>query len=129
MITHDLGIVADMCDRINVMYGSQIMETGPTDDIFYHTAHPYTSSLLKCLPEKAVMEKRRRLLPIKGAPVDLMMLPAGCAFASRCESCMNLCLKRRPDLAGVNGRDNHYSCCWLTSLSSSALSQGGQGNE
>jgi oligopeptide transport system ATP-binding protein len=117
MITHDLGIVADMCDRISVMYGSQIMETGPTDDVFYHTAHPYTISLLKCLPEKAVMERRKRLSPIKGAPVDLMMLPAGCAFASRCDNCMNLCIKRRPELSAVNGREGHYSCCWLTMLS------------
>jgi oligopeptide transport system ATP-binding protein len=117
MITHDLGIVADMCDRINVMYGSQIMETGPTDDIFYRTAHPYTASLLKCLPEKAVMEKRRRLSPIKGTPVDLMMLPSGCAFASRCDACMNLCIKRRPELSAVEGREGHGSRCWLTLLS------------
>jgi oligopeptide transport system ATP-binding protein len=125
MITHDLGIVADMCDRISVMYGSQIMETGPTDDVFYRTAHPYTVSLLKCLPEKAVMERRKRLSPIKGAPVDLMMLPAGCAFASRCDSCMNLCIKRRPELSAVEappgGRGGHYSCCWLTMLSPGGL--------
>jgi oligopeptide transport system ATP-binding protein len=117
MITHDLGIVADMCDRVSVMYGSQIMETGFTDDIFYNTAHPYTVSLLKCLPEKAVMERRKRLSPIKGAPVDLMMLPPGCAFASRCDSCMNLCIKRRPELSAVNEGGGHYSCCWLTMLS------------
>jgi oligopeptide transport system ATP-binding protein len=119
MITHDLGIVADMCDRISVMYGSQIMETGPTDDVFYHTAHPYTASLLQCLPERAVMEKRKRLSPIKGSPVDLMMLPSGCAFASRCDSCMNLCIKRRPELSAVKGANQgrHYSCCWLTMLS------------
>jgi oligopeptide transport system ATP-binding protein len=116
MITHDLGIVADMCDRVNVMYGSQIMETGPTDDVFYRTAHPYTASLLKCLPEKAVMEKRRRLSPIKGAPVDLMMLPAGCAFASRCDDCMKLCIKRRPELYAAEGREDHRSRCWLTAL-------------
>jgi oligopeptide transport system ATP-binding protein len=119
MITHDLGIVADMCDRVNVMYGSQIMETGPTDAIFYNTAHPYTLSLLKCLPERAVMEKRKRLSPIKGAPVDLMMLPEGCAFASRCDSCMNLCIKRRPELSAAGGREGHWSCCWLTALSGS----------
>jgi oligopeptide transport system ATP-binding protein len=116
LITHDLGIVADMCDRINVMYGSQIMETGFTDDLFYKAAHPYTRSLLGCLPEKAVMEKQKRLKPIKGAPVDLMMLPGGCVFAARCNYCMNLCLKQRPRLAGAPGEDNHQSCCWLTML-------------
>ncbi|GHU59023.1 ABC transporter ATP-binding protein [Spirochaetia bacterium] len=122
MITHDLGIVADMCDRINVMYGSQIMESGRTDDLFYHTAHPYTQSLLRCLPETAVMEKRKRLVPIKGSPIDLMMLPAGCAFASRCDKCMNLCLKRRPLLSEVADQGGHASCCWLT-----MLKQDGQG--
>jgi oligopeptide transport system ATP-binding protein len=116
IITHDLGIVADMCDRINVMYGSQIMETGLTDDLFYKTAHPYTRSLLACLPEKAVMEKQKRLKPIKGAPVDLMMLPGGCAFAARCDHCMNLCIKRRPELAAAPGEEGHRSCCWLTML-------------
>jgi oligopeptide transport system ATP-binding protein len=119
MITHDFGIVADMCDRISVMYGSQIMETGPTDEVFYRTAHPYTASLLRCLPERAVMEKRKRLSPIKGSPVDLMMLPPGCAFASRCDDCMNLCIKRRPELSAVRGadREDHFSRCWITALS------------
>jgi oligopeptide transport system ATP-binding protein len=116
LITHDLGIVADLCDRVNVMYGSQIMESGVTDDLFYQTAHPYTQSLLRCLPEKAVMEKRKRLEPIPGAPVDLMMLPQGCAFASRCTRCMNLCLARRPDLSEIDGQAGHTSRCWLSAL-------------
>jgi oligopeptide transport system ATP-binding protein len=130
MITHDLGIVADMCDRINVMYGSQIMETGVTDDLFYHTAHPYTQSLLRCLPETAVMEKRKRLVPIKGSPVDLMMLPQGCAFASRCEHCMGVCITRRPLLSEVSGQSGHASCCWLTMLNQDGqalFSTGGTG--
>ena len=114
MITHDLGIISDLCDRVNVMYGSQIMESGTLDDIFYRTAHPYTQGLLKCLPEVAIEEGRTRLDPIPGSPVDLMMLPQGCAFASRCEHCMKLCIARRPQL--FEASDGHYSRCWLTAL-------------
>lgn len=114
MITHDLGIVADMCHRVNVMYGSQIMESGMLDDIFYRTAHPYTEGLLKCLPEKAIEEGQKRLVPIGGSPVDLMMLPAGCAFASRCGNCMKLCISRRPPLTEVS--KGHFSRCWLSAL-------------
>jgi oligopeptide transport system ATP-binding protein len=114
LITHDLGIVADMCDRINVMYGSQLMETGTLDDLFYKTAHPYTKALMRCLPEVAAFEGRDTLQPIAGSPVDLMMLPPGCAFASRCDYCMNLCLKRQPELIGIGG--GHYCRCWRAAL-------------
>ena len=114
MITHDLGIVSDLCDRVNVMYGSQVMETARTDDLFYHTSHPYTAGLLRCLPESAQNAESKRLVPIAGSPVDVMMLPEGCAFSARCESCMKLCLKRRPELTQVG--DGHYSRCWLAAL-------------
>ena len=114
MITHDLGIVADMCNRVNVMYGSQIMESGTLDDIFYRTAHPYTQGLMKCLPEKAIDEGQKRLVPIGGTPVDVMMLPEGCAFASRCTSCMKLCIARRPPLTEMS--EGHLSRCWLSAL-------------
>ncbi len=114
LITHDLGIVADLCDRIHVMYGSRIMESGKLDDIFYETAHPYTKGLLKCLPETAILEGRTRLEPIAGAPVDLMMMPKGCVFASRCEHCMDLCLKRAPVLHEIS--DGHRSYCWRSML-------------
>ena len=96
MITHDLGIVSDLCDRVNVMYGSQIMESGTVDDLFYRTSHPYTRGLLRCLPESVQNLEDKRLHPITGSPVDLMMLPAGCAFSARCDDCMKLCLNRRP---------------------------------
>ncbi|MDR1061340.1 MAG: ABC transporter ATP-binding protein [Clostridiales bacterium] len=115
LITHDLGIVADLCDRVNIMYGSQIMEAGATDDIFYRTAHPYTRGLLNCLPEAAAMRGKKRLVPIAGAPVDLMMLPEGCVFAARCAYCMNVCLKRRPVPADVEG-ERHTSRCWRAML-------------
>ena len=114
MITHDLGIVSDLCDRVNVMYGSQVMETASTDDLFYKTAHPYTNGLLRCLPESVQNAESKRLVPISGSPVDLMMLPQGCAFSARCDSCMKLCLNRRPDLIKVG--EGHYSRCWLAAL-------------
>ena len=114
MITHDLGIVSDLCDRVNVMYGSQVMESANTDDLFYETAHPYTSGLLRCLPESVQNTESKRLVPIAGSPVDLMMLPEGCAFSARCESCMKLCLTRRPELVEVG--KGHYSRCWLAAL-------------
>ncbi len=114
MITHDLGIVSDLCDRVNVMYGGQLMETGTVDDLFYRTEHPYTKGLLRCLPETAAARGLTRLVPITGTPVDTMMLPPGCAFASRCTECMNLCLGKRPDLCTTN--EGHQSRCWLTAL-------------
>ena len=114
MITHDLGIVSDLCDRVNVMYGSQVMESAPVDDLFYETAHPYTQGLLRCLPEAAQNAGKKRLEPITGSPVDLMMLPAGCVFASRCDKCMKLCLTRRPELFEVG--TGHVSRCWLSAL-------------
>jgi oligopeptide transport system ATP-binding protein len=115
LITHDLGIVADLCDRINIMYGSRIMETGETDDIFYNTAHPYTRGLLRCIPESAALHGNKRLVPIEGTPVDLMMLPKGCVFAARCEHCMEICLKRPPEFAEAPG-EGHRSRCWRTML-------------
>ncbi len=118
MITHDLGIVSDLCDRVNVMYGSQIMESGTVDDLFYRTSHPYTRGLLRCLPESVQNLEDKRLHPITGSPVDLMMLPAGCAFSARCDDCMKLCLNRRPELFEVN--PGHTSRCWLTALENAA---------
>ncbi len=118
MITHDLGIVSDLCDRVNVMYGSQIMESGTVDDLFYRTSHPYTRGLLRCLPESVQNLEDKRLHPITGSPVDLMMLPAGCAFSARCDDCMKLCLNRRPEPFEVN--PGHTSRCWLTALENAA---------
>jgi oligopeptide transport system ATP-binding protein len=114
MITHDLGIVSDLCDRVHVMYGGQLMETGTIDDLFYRTAHPYTKGLLNCLPQTAVTKGLRRLEPIGGTPLDLMMPPEGCMFASRCAKCMKLCLKRGAELIPVG--TGHHSRCWLSAL-------------
>ncbi len=114
LITHDLGIVSDMCDRVNVMYGSYIMESALIDDLFYETSHPYTKGLMRCLPESVQNIGSSRLHPIGGTPVDLMMLPEGCAFASRCERCMKLCMKRLPELFEV--APGHTSRCWQSLL-------------
>jgi oligopeptide transport system ATP-binding protein len=114
MITHDLGIVSDLCDRVLVMYGGELMETGTIDDLFYRTAHPYTKGLLECLPQTAATRGECRLKPIGGTPLDLMMLPEGCAFASRCGQCMKLCLKRKADLFPAG--EGHAARCWLAAL-------------
>jgi oligopeptide transport system ATP-binding protein len=110
IITHDLGIVASMCDKIAVMYGGKIVEYGPTDDIFYNSAHEYTKGLLRSIP-KLTDKDRKKLIPIEGTPVDLLNPPAGCPFAPRCDSCMKICIKRMPDYIKLGG--DHYSACWL----------------
>ena len=79
---------------------------------------PYTQGLLRCLPEAVQNLEDKRLHPIMGSPVDLMMLPEGCAFAARCENCMKLCLNRRPEL--VPAGNGHTSRCWLTALDNAA---------
>ena len=92
MITHDLGVVAGMCDRIAVMYAGKIVETGTTDEIFYSPKHEYTKGLLKSIP-RLTDKGHERLVPIEGTPVDLLNPPAGCPFASRCDNCMKICLR------------------------------------
>ena len=87
MITHDLGVVASMCDRIAVMYAGRIVEYGTTDDIFYNPKHEYTKGLLKSIPRLDAKE-HERLVPIEGTPIDLLNPPAGCPFAPRCSNCM-----------------------------------------
>ena len=110
MITHDLGVVASMCDRIAVMYAGRIVEYGTTDDIFYNPRHQYTKGLIRSIP-KLDTEEHERLVPIEGTPVDLLNPPAGCPFAPRCESCMKICLREMPPV--TNFGDIHYTLCWL----------------
>ena len=95
MITHDLGVVASMCDRIAVMYAGRIVEYGTTDDIFYRPHHMYTKGLIRSIPRLDTKE-HERLVPIEGTPVDLLNPPAGCPFAPRCEACMKICLREMP---------------------------------
>ncbi|MFU0826774.1 MAG: Oligopeptide transport system ATP-binding protein [Lachnoclostridium sp.] len=110
LITHDLGVVAGMCDRIAVMYAGRIVETGSVDDIFYHPSHEYTKGLLQSVP-KLNEEEHKKLIPIEGQPVDLLNPPAGCPFAPRCKSCMKICLRAMPEYTDLG--NNHYSACWL----------------
>ncbi len=110
LITHDLGVVADVCDDINVMYGGLIIEKGSKEDIFYHPKHPYTWGLLKSIPNPKAQLKER-LKPIDGQPPDLLKPPVGCPFAPRCEYAMKICLAKRPPFFNIN--KYHTSACWL----------------
>lgn len=110
MITHDLGVVASMCERIAVMYAGHIVEYGTADEIFYEPKHEYTKGLIKSIP-KLNVQKTERLIPIEGQPVDLLNPPAGCPFAPRCANCMKICLREMPPKTELS--DTHYSQCWL----------------
>jgi oligopeptide transport system ATP-binding protein len=110
LITHDLGVVAGMCDRIAVMYAGKIVESGTTDEVFYAPSHEYTKGLLMSIPDLNERE-HRRLVPIEGLPVDMLNPPAGCPFAPRCRSCMKVCLNHMPAYTKLS--DSHYSACWL----------------
>ena len=108
MITHDLGVVAQMCDQVLVMYAGSVCEQGSVEDIFYNPKHAYTRGLLRSVP---TLEGQEELKPIAGSPVDLLHLPQGCAFAPRCDEAMKICLKKRCDFTPAG--DGHYTACWL----------------
>ena len=110
MITHDLGVVANMCDRIAVMYAGKVVEYGTTDDIFYRPSHEYTKGLIRSIP-KLTEKEHNKLVPIEGSPVDMLNPPAGCPFAPRCRACMKICLREMPPYTDLS--DIHYSACWL----------------
>ena len=110
MITHDLGVVAQMCEKIAVMYAGHIVEYGTTDEIFYNPQHEYTKGLINSIP-KLNAEEKERLVPIEGQPVDLLNPPAGCPFAPRCKNCMKVCLNKMPPKTELS--DTHYTYCWL----------------
>ncbi len=124
MITHDLGVVASMCEKIAVMYAGHIVEYGTTDEIFYSPKHEYTKGLINSIPKLSTKEKER-LVPIEGQPVDLLNPPAGCPFAPRCRSCMKICLREMPPRTDLS--DTHYSNCWL--LQKEEYENGGAENE
>ena len=109
MITHDLGVIADMCDEIIVMYAGRVCERGTVDEIFYNPRHEYTKGLLRSIP--TLNGGHDKLIPIAGSPVDLTNLPKGCAFASRCDHCMKICLTEQPEEVRVN--DSHIASCWM----------------
>ena len=109
MITHDLGVVAQMCDEVIVMYAGGICEQGTADEIFYNPKHEYTKGLLRSIPTAA--NNGQRLEPITGTPIDLLNMPAGCPFAPRCEKALKICLTQRPERLFIN--KEHFATCWL----------------
>lgn len=109
-ITHDLGVIADICDKVAVMYAGNIIETGSIDEIFYEPKHPYTWGLLNSMP-KLYGGEHERLVPIEGNPVDLINPPKGCAFAPRCKHCMKICIDRIPPVCEADS--GHAALCWL----------------
>ena len=108
MITHDLGVIADMCDEIIIMYAGRVCERGTADEIFYNPRHAYTQGLIRSIPKIGCQHEK--LIPIAGSPVDLLNLPKGCAFASRCDHAMKICLTDAPEEMRVN--ENHIAACW-----------------
>ena len=108
MITHDLGVVAQMCDEVIVMYAGSICEQGTADEIFYNPKHEYTKGLLRSIP--TVDSDGGRLQPIAGTPIDLLNMPAGCPFAPRCEAAMKICIRERCERMEIN--ENHAAACW-----------------
>ncbi|MCB1645035.1 MAG: ABC transporter ATP-binding protein, partial [Pseudomonadales bacterium] len=112
LITHDLAVVARMADRVAVMYAGQVIETGPVDDIFYRSSHPYTLGLKKAMPSNRE-QKDKKLTPILGSPPDLFHPPEGCGYFARCPYAMNVCEKHLPDEYIIASDADHMSRCWL----------------
>jgi oligopeptide transport system ATP-binding protein len=109
MVTHDLGVIASMCDEIIVMYGGRVCERGTADDIFYRPAHEYTKGLLRSIPRTDNMKEK--LVPIGGTPINLLNMPAGCAFCPRCDAAMKICLNQVPEELRIS--DSHLASCWM----------------
>lgn len=109
LITHDLGVVANLADRVAVMYAGKVVETGTVEDIFYRAKHPYTQALLKSLPTVDT-SREEKLVSIAGTPPDLFSPPVGCEFASRCEHCMKVCKAHVPPKYTFS--EQHSASCW-----------------
>ena len=125
MITHDLGVVAQMCDEVIVMYAGSICEQGTADEIFYNPKHEYTKGLMRSIP--TVNDDNERLEPISGTPIDLLNMPAGCPFAPRCDAAMKICLRERAERMEIN--ENHAAACWMHVKDAFEASQeGGESN-
>lgn len=118
MITHDLGVVATMCDRIAIMYAGQIVEQGTTEEIFYEAKHPYTKGLLNSI-NNSEKEDDEPLVPIPGTPPDLTNLPAGCAFMARCPYAMRICAAQEAPVTTYN--ETHFCRCWLEKMDESLI--------
>ena len=109
MITHDLGVVAQMCDEVIVMYAGSICEQGSADEIFYNPKHEYTKGLIRSIP--TIDNDGEKLEPITGTPIDLLNMPKGCPFAPRCDAAMKICLRERCERMQIN--DWHQAACWV----------------
>ena len=109
MVTHDLGVIASMCDEIIVMYGGRVCERGIADDIFYAPAHEYTKGLLRSIP--TADNNGERLVPIGGTPINLLNMPKGCAFCPRCSAAMKICLTEVPEEMQIG--EMHRASCWV----------------
>ncbi|MBE6692850.1 MAG: ABC transporter ATP-binding protein [Ruminococcaceae bacterium] len=109
MITHDLGVVAQLCDEVIVMYAGSICEQGTADEIFYNPKHEYTKGLIRSIP--TVNNDDEKLQPITGTPIDLLNMPAGCPFAPRCDAAMKICLRERCQPIDINS--DHRAACWM----------------
>ncbi len=109
LVTHDMGVIAELCDELIVMYGGRVCERGTVDEIFYNPRHEYTKGLLRSIPN--INNMKERLVPISGTPINLLNLPKGCAFCARCDNAMKICLERLPDEISIN--ENHKASCWL----------------
>ena len=109
LVTHDLGVIADMCDNIVVMYGGRICERGTAREIFYHPRHEYTKGLLRSIPSTGNM--KQKLVPIAGTPINMLNLPKGCAFCPRCDAAMKICLSQVPQELVINS--DHKAACWM----------------
>ena len=109
LVTHDLGVIADMCDNIVVMYGGRICERGTAREIFYNPKHEYTKGLLRSIPNAGNMNQK--LIPISGTPINMLNLPKGCAFCPRCDAAMKICLTEVPQEVFINS--DHKAACWV----------------
>jgi len=110
IITHDLGVIAQICDEVDVMYAGRIVERGTVEDVFYNPKHEYTKGLLNSMPK--LDSKKGKLESIQGNPVDLFCLPKGCAFSSRCNKCMEICLDNYPEEVVCDDLTGHAASCW-----------------
>ena len=109
MVTHDLGVIAEMCDEIVVMYGGRFCERGTADEIFYTPRHEYTRGLLRSIPN--ITNMKERLVPISGTPINMLNMPKGCAFCARCDKAMKICLEQVPEERIIN--EYHRASCWI----------------
>ena len=125
MVTHDLGVIADMCDEIIVMYGGRVCERGTAEDIFYRPCHEYTKGLLKSIP--SVDRMGEKLVPIPGTPINLLNMPKGCAFCPRCENAMKICIEEVPP--EMQMPDGHFASCWINVKNQMEAQQEGGSHE